>query len=78
MYDITAADWLAWRDLPMTRMFFETIENKREEAIRVLAYGNYAGSPGKQSIMVGAINAYTHVLDAKFEGDENGRNQTGS
>ncbi len=64
--EITAEEWAIWRDEKVTRMFFEVISQHREEAIKALAYGHYT-SPTKQQIVVGAINAYTHVLDAKYQ-----------
>jgi hypothetical protein len=64
--DISPEEWAIWRDDKVTRAFLAVISNHREEAIRALAYGHYT-SPTRQNIAVGAINAYTHVLDAKYE-----------
>lgn len=64
MIDITSEEWAIWRTDKITQAFFESISEKREDAIKVLAYANYP--PSREKILVGAINAYTHVLEAKY------------
>jgi hypothetical protein len=70
--EITKSEWSQWREHPVSKLFFKTISEKREEAIKVLAYGTNSGSTSKTNILVGAINAYTHILDAEFEEAKNG------
>ena len=65
MIDISSEEWSIWRSDKVTMAFLEAINNKREDAIKVLAYANYP--PSREKILVGAINAYTHVLEAKYE-----------
>lgn len=65
MLDINSEDWAIWRNDKVTQAFLAAISDKREEAIKVLAYANYP--PSREKIIVGAINAYTHVLEAKYE-----------
>lgn len=65
MLEITKEDWAQWRDNPVTRSFFGLIAQRREEAIEQLAFGNTT-SPSKQNILVGAVNAYTHILKTDY------------
>lgn len=65
MVEINSEDWAIWRNDKVTQAFFDAISTRREEAIKVLAYANYP--PSKEKIVIGSINAYTHMLEAKFE-----------
>lgn len=69
MLEITKEEWAVWKENPVTRRFFQMIADRREEAIQHLAYGHNSGSMSKQNIVVGAINAYTHILGTRFEED---------
>lgn len=69
MVEITQEDWAIWKADKVTQRFMEVILNHREEALRVLAQGHIS-SFAKQNIMIGAINAYTNVLDVQYDGDQ--------
>lgn len=68
---VSKADWLQWKEDPVTRKFFEMISERREDAIQYLAFGG-ASTMSKKDITVGAINAYTHILAVSYEEENDG------
>lgn len=76
MQDLTKDDWEQWRNSLVTQSFFNMIAERREEFIAQLAYGNISGS-SKKDIVIGAINAYTHILGTRFEEKDNDRPSLG-
>lgn len=64
--ELTKEDWTQWVANPVTKAFFDMVAERREEAIQQLAYGTIT-STSRKDIIVGAINAYTHILGVKFE-----------
>lgn len=67
--EISKEEWAMWRENEVTKRVFGMIAERREEAIEHLAFGT-ATNTLKQNITIGAINAYTHILNMRFEGDE--------
>lgn len=66
---LSKEEWADWRDHPVTIEFFKTVHQHREEALQKLAYGLYSEEPGKQSILVGSINAFSKILEVEFAED---------
>ena len=65
MLELTKEQWEEWRSHPITEYFFEKIKERREEEIERLSFGTYLESK-KQDIALGAVGAYTHIMNAEF------------
>lgn len=65
---ISKEEWNNWREHPITEHFFQMLKDRREDLIEMLAYGNIE-SPKKQDITLGAVGAYTHILNVNYEGE---------
>lgn len=64
--ELTKELWLEWRDHPVTRDFFEKIEEKREGLLETLAYGSIE-TEKQQDRLVGRIAAMTDVMSTTYE-----------
>lgn len=69
---ISREEWADWKEHPVTQEFFKVLQQHREEALQVLAYGAYAEQPHRQSILIGSVNAFTKILETSFVEDANG------
>lgn len=66
MQETNKEEWLSWFDLPVTQEVFRKVRERREEVIQKLAYGGVT-DPKQQDIALGAIGAYTHLLEISYE-----------
>lgn len=62
---ISKQEWADWRSHPVTVEFFKQIEELREDNLQSLANGIFSEEPGKQSILIGKVNALTKILEVK-------------
>jgi hypothetical protein len=67
---ISKEEWHDWKEHPVTDEFFKVLIAAREEALEQLAHGVYSETPGKQSILIGAVNAFTKILQTEFMENE--------
>ena len=66
---VTTEDWKTWKQDPVTRMFYEAVAERIEEAKETLA--NTAGNdPLQDSFYRGFIYAYREMLEFRFEESE--------
>lgn len=66
MLELNKEQWAEWRNNPVTQHFFEVVKSKREEVIQRLAFGAVTEEK-QQDISLGAVGAYTHILNVEFE-----------
>jgi len=58
-------EFLAWREHPITKHFFDRLRVKREEVLEALAYRTTEQKLQDQH--VGRVAAYTDILNVEFE-----------
>lgn len=68
MAQASRSEWRDWIDHPLTQLYFEEIEQNREDALQRMAAGLFSEEPGKQNILIGMVNALTKILE-KRDGD---------
>ena len=66
---MTRQDWLDWKSQPVSRMFYEAVDERIEEAKEVLA--NTAGhDPLQDSFYRGFVYAYREMIAFEVEDEE--------
>jgi hypothetical protein len=63
---VSKDEWHDWKEHPVTQEFFRAVRNEREEFLMRLAHGQFSEEPGKQNLVVGAINFATKILETDF------------
>lgn len=72
-------DFGVWKLNPVTQAFFQAIREMREEGLEELSHGVHSMDIGKTHLVIGKINALTHILNTRFgensEETNDGRSQ---
>jgi predicted HAD superfamily Cof-like phosphohydrolase len=70
MASLTRQEWADWREHPGTEEFFKAVQELREDTLQALANGVHADDLGRQSILIGKVNALTKILETTFGGND--------
>ena len=64
--------WLAWKDLPTTKLFFKSIEDTAAQYKWNIESGSALETPQKLAFINGRAGAYEAVLNATYDADLSG------
>jgi hypothetical protein len=67
MQNVTKTEWHDWKQHPVTREFFKSVSNAREELLESLASFQFVDSEAKQNQVIGLVGALTKIIQADYE-----------